>query len=70
MGVSVKTKYNIGDRVWFISNNQAMSMEITGVCATVMSPEIVEVKYTLHFDSSWIDEGMLFRSKEELIESL
>lgn len=70
MGVSVKTKYDIGDMVWFISDNRVLSLDITGVRVCVESKEGCEVEYTLHFNSSWVGEDKLFKSKKELIESL
>jgi len=70
MGLLVKTKYKIGDKVWYISDNKVMSLDITGVSASVESTGEKKVEYIIHFDSSWVDEGKLFKSKKELLESL
>lgn len=70
MGVLVKSKYNIGDKVWYISNNRVQSMDITGVNVCVESKEECKVEYILHFNSSWVNEDKLFKSKKELLESL
>ncbi len=70
MGVLVKTKYNIGDKVWYLSNNRVQSLDITGVNVCVESKKECKVEYILHFNSSWVNEGKLFKSKKELLESL
>ena len=70
MGVLVKTRYSIGDTVWYISNNRVLSLDITGVRVCVESEGECEVGYILHFNSSWIKEDRLFKSKKELLESL
>lgn len=70
MGVLVKTKYSIGDKVWYISSNKVQSLDITGVRVCVEPEEERKVEYILHFNSSWINEDKLFKSKKELLESL
>ncbi len=70
MGILVKTKYNIGDKVWLISNNQVQSLDITGVRVCIDATEGEKVEYILHFNSSWMDQGKLFQSKKELLASL
>ena len=68
MGVLVKTKYSIGDKVWYISNNRVQSLDVTGVRVCVESKGC-EVEFILHFD--WhMPEDKLFRSKADLLESL
>lgn len=70
MGVLAKTKYNIGDKVWFISNNRVLSLDVTGVHILVEQTGDRKVEYTLHYESSWIEEERLFQSKKELLEAL
>ena len=70
MGFSVKTKYNIGDKVWYISDNKVQNPDITGVHILVEQTGDIKVGYTLHYESSWIEEERLFRSKKELLEAL
>ena len=70
MGVLVKTKYNIGDKVWFISNNRVQSLDVTGVGICSELEAECKVEYILHFNSSWVNENKLFKSKKELLESL
>lgn len=70
MGIVVKSRYSIGDTVWYISNNRVQSLDITGVRVCVEPERECEVDYILHFNSSWIKEDRLFKSKKELLESL
>ncbi len=66
----VKTKYDYGDTVFFISNNRVMNLKVTGVGISVddASGE-PEIFYHLHYDSK-MPENKLFRTKKELLESL
>ena len=70
MGYRVKTKYIIGDKVWYISNNKVQYLEITGVHVLVEQAGDIKVEYILHYESSWVEEEKLFCSKNELLESL
>jgi hypothetical protein len=70
MGFKVNTKYNIGDKVWFISDNRVVSLDITGARVCVESKEECKEEYLLHFKSIWVSEDKLFKSKKELLESL
>ena len=65
----VKTKYDYGDTVFFISNNRVMNLKVTGVGISVddASGE-PEIFYHLHYDS--FKKEQLFRSKIDLINSL
>lgn len=68
--MEVKTKYDIGDVVFFMSNNRVEKLKITGVGISVEDaggdPEIF---YHLQYDTEKA-ENKLFRSKKELLESL
>ena len=69
MGLLVKSKYNIGDKVWYISSNKVQALDVTGVRISVESADECKVEYVLHYD--WhMPEEKLFRSKSELLESL
>ena len=69
MGVLIKTKYSIGDKVWYISNNKVQALDVTGVHIRVETTDEYKVEYILQYD--WhLPEEKLFRSKIELIESL
>lgn len=68
--MEVKTKYDIGDVVFFMSNNRVEKLKITGVGISVEDaggePEIFN---HLQYDTEKA-ENKLFRSKKELLESL
>lgn len=64
------TKFNIGDKVWLIIDNQALRSDITRVIISVESPDNYEVSYSLHYRDTEIPENQLFRTKEELLKSL
>ena len=66
--MEVSSKFNIGDKVYFIADNKVQKSDITGVSISVNGGE-TKVEYTLHFDST-IDESLVFATKEELIKSL
>lgn len=66
--MKVSSKFNIGDKVYFITDNKVQRSDITGVSISVLGGE-TKVEYTLHFDST-IDENLVFATKEELIKSL
>ena len=68
--MEAKTKYDIGDKVWYINDNRAVRSDITRVIISVESPDRCEVFYSLHFGDTEIPEGQLFRTKEELLKSL
>ena len=63
-----ETKYDIGDVVWYISNNKVRSRKITGVGITVDN-NIITVTYTLQGDDK-VEESGLFKSKEDVINAL
>lgn len=69
MSFSVKTKYDIGNTVWYIRDNKARYAEITGFSISVEANK-TEIKYTLHYDSGKVEESLAFPTKEELLKSL
>lgn len=66
--MEVETKFNIGDNVYFITDNKVQKMDITGISISVNGNE-PKIEYTLHFDTN-INENLVFASKEELLKSL
>lgn len=66
--MEVSSKFNIGDKVYFIADNKVQKSDITGVSISANGCE-TKIEYTLHFDST-IDEDLVFSTKEELIKSL
>ena len=71
--MTIETKYNIGDEVWFIWENRAQRALIKGIKHITADPEI---SVTYELDKMWYDAPLLFRefalfpTKEELLKSL
>lgn len=68
--MEVETKFNIGDRGWYISNNKVTSQEITGFNISVDENMNVEIEYTIHYDLTKVSEDKLFKTKNELLKTL
>lgn len=77
--MTIETKYNIGDEVWFMEDNKAYSRVIAAIKVTHYGEKLTVLKYGyyLHPESSderlyWLDqhESKLFPTKEELFKSL
>ena len=66
--MTVKSKFEIGDNVWFVSNNKVHQLKITGV-EMYVALEGTKVKYNL-YDNTELEESKVFATKEELLESL
>ena len=84
--MEIKTKYNIGDKVWFMENNHIVHSTICGYCISygvgafygkygTGDPQI-DVSYNLRGGDVCvasvmnIKEDELFPTKEELLKSL
>ena len=71
--MTIETKYNIGDEVWFIWENMVQSAKIDSICSITVDPE-KSVIYQL--DMTWNKAPLLFKeialfpTKEELLKSL
>ena len=75
----IETKYNIGDEVQAIVDNEVQCNQIGGIKAqtdAVMSRQDasgvnipIRIKYCL-WDGNWVDEHKVFPTKEELLKSL
>ena len=68
--MEAKTKYDIKDNVWLVNENKAVRMFITGLVVTFTDNDNYEVKYSLNYSLCDIPENRLFKTKEELLESL
>jgi hypothetical protein len=72
--MTIKTKYNIGDVVWFMKNNKALSAPVGKVEYSTdgkfysLSYQLKGYMEGLHPDI--FQECQLFETKEELIDSL
>lgn len=70
--MTIKTKFNVSDIVYFIWVNKVCSAIITGINIQVTYLGTVKIKYTVRNSefSSSLCEDSLFATKEELIKSL
>lgn len=70
----IKTKYNVGDEVWFLKRNKVVSDVIDHICMKVHNDQTLTMHY--HFAKSTDGkatlrtEDYLFSSREELISEL
>ena len=66
--MEVNTKFNVGDQVWLVESNKVV-MRIVTAFVILWEGDTVDVKY-----STWgnkdIPEHLLFKTKNELLESL
>ena len=71
--MTIETKYNIGNEVWFIWENIVQSAKIEGIWNITVNPEQL---VTYQLDMMWrnapllFKENALFPTKEELLKSL
>lgn len=74
--MTIKTKYNIGDEVWFMCGNKALQSYIEDIRVKCEKENTIRVFYwvkPLNFreKANWLyHEQYLFPTKEELLKSL
>ena len=70
--MTIETKYNIGDEVWFILGNKARQGKILGITFEKMGHSIIGYYYNVQVGVSHgsFNEPDLFPTKEELLKSL
>ena len=68
--MEVNTRYDIRDMVWMVSANKVVKAIITGFGITITGPDSYEVNYSVNHSSIDVPENQLFKTKEELLESL
>jgi hypothetical protein len=82
--MTIETKYNIGDEVWFLEDNHAQNGVVTGLRfmygkgeffgMLIDHTEIVHTDYFLRGEfihsGCILEERFLFPTKEELLKSL
>ena len=66
--MEVNTKFNIGDQFWMVDENKVIMKLVTGV-VIALDGDSTEVKYST-WGSSDITENLMFKTKQELLESL
>lgn len=64
------TKYDIGDRVWSLRGNRAVRLDVTRVIVSIEGDGLCEVSYSLHYGDEEIPESKLFKTREELLNTL
>ena len=65
--MTVSTKYDIGDMVWFMYDNICVLKKIENINIDVYHKY---VQYMFDENSIWLSEKHLFSTKEELLKSL
>lgn len=76
--MEIKTKYNIGDEVWFMNNNKPKSMKVWDIEVQIKTAFDGQYDYGYYIRSYYHDFGChnivevpnLFPTKEELLKSL
>ena len=66
--MEVNTKFNVGDQVWLVESNKVV-MGIVHKLVINWEGDTVDIKYSTN-GSNDIPEHLLFKTKNELLESL
>lgn len=67
--MEVKSKFNIGDVVFHISDNKIKEQKVSGVGMSVGERGVI-ITYTLSPGDEKVSETNLFRTKEEVLNTL
>lgn len=65
--MTIETRYNIGDEVWFMYRNKVFSGRVIGI---FLRPNSISYKIVSIIRGMWFSEPNLFPTKEELLKSL
>lgn len=71
--MNVKSRYNLKDTVWYLSNNYPQSGIVNGFFFHITregEEEKTNVEYSLYNNNSHLPEEILFPSKTELLNTL
>ena len=68
--MTIETKYNIGDTVWLLTNNKAVSGEVKKIDLVITSDSCHEVCAVALDKVHQFHVSYLFPSKQALLESL
>ena len=66
--MEVNTKFSIGDQFWMVDSNKVIKKIVNGV-VIALDGDSTEVKYSTLGESD-IPEDLMFKTKQELLESL
>lgn len=65
--MTISTKYDIGDMVWFMYDNRCVLKKIENINIDVYH---MYIQYNFDENSIWLSEKHIFSTKEELLKSL
>lgn len=65
--MTISTKYDIGDMVWFMHDNRCVLKKIENINIDVY---YMYIQYNFDENSIWLSEKHIFSTKEELLKSL
>ena len=68
--MDIKTKFNVGDKVFYMRDNRVQSGEVKGMEVLIHISKANVIVYVSPGDSRGYTEDVLFESKEELLKSL
>lgn len=65
--MTISTKYDIGDMVWFMYDNRCVLKKVENINIDVCH---MYIQYMFDENDIWLSEKHLFSTKEELLKSL
>ena len=72
--MKIETKFDIGDTAYMLENNKVRTDEVRGITIVVDTAahymSRVTTVYTLGLDGRRFDDNKLFKTKQELLDSL
>lgn len=69
--MTIETKFNVGDEVYFMKDNRVKRGKVQSIILpTIESSAMPQIKYTLLSETTYEYEHLLFKTKEELLQSL
>ena len=68
--MEIKTKFNVGDKVFYMRDNRVQSGEVRAMQVLIHGSEANIIVHVSFGDRRGYTEGVLFESKEELLKSL
>lgn len=76
--MTIETKYNIGDEVWFMTNNKPTTMRVWDITIEIKTKfdgqyvygDYYRIYYHDYGNKNTVKENNLYPTKEELLKSL